>query len=100
MEQILRPILLMIGILSFIVFAWFGLISWREKEQRALRIAVGLALVTGAFFLLAAFSPSNIQSIVLLILGGALLLAIILFFLPVGKVSMGQDQPQQRFEAH
>ena len=98
MEQTTSTILSLIGLLFFIGFAGFGIISYREGERRAMRVAFLLAASTGLIFFLAALLPSSIKLVLFIISGLSALALFVLFLLPIGKVSMGSDTPQKRYD--
>ena len=86
------------GVLWLLFFACFAWVSWHEGEQRALRVALAVGFAGAAILLLAAILPSPVPQVVL---GSGILIgigAVILFFLPIGKVEIGNDTPSIRFD--
>lgn len=98
MNQLFSIILGLIGLAWFVAFSGFSIISYKEREKRAARISLVLAVSGTALFLLAMLLPLMIKLILLIILGGVGLVIIVLLFLPIGKVSMGNDSPQKRYD--
>jgi uncharacterized protein (DUF58 family) len=78
--------------------AGFGLVSLHEGEQRAARRALGLALLAAAGFTLATLLSLGLQLALLGSLAAGLIVSGILFVLPIGRVEIGQDTPQQRVD--
>lgn len=81
-----------------IVFGGFGLISWMERERRAMTrslliAAVGSALSSGAFLL-----PAPFQTGLMVILFIILLASLILSFLPIGEVPKAVTLPNTRHD--
>ena len=98
MEGFSSLILAGFGFLWLLIFGAFSWISWDEGERRATRMALTVGLTGAAIFFLTTTLPGPIQGGVLglvLLLG---LTGIILFFLPIGKVEIGNDIPSRRFD--
>lgn len=98
MEQTPNIILASFGVFWLLGFCGFSWISHTEGEQRATLVSLTVALVGALLFFLTLALPLPVQWIILL---GMLLIgcaAIILFFLPIGKVEVGNDIPSQRFD--
>ena len=98
MEWLTSVILAGFAVLCVLFFGAFAWVSAREGERRAVRIALTAAL--GGAFVLFAFTalPFQFQRVILglmIFLGVA---ALILFWLPIGKVEIGSDMPSQRFD--
>ena len=98
MAQLTSIILAGFGFLWLLVAGGFTWVSWREREPRATRIAIVVTLVGAAIFFLAAVLPNPIQWVILSVMFLALIAALILFLLPIGKVEIGNDIPTQRFD--
>ena len=98
MNQILTLIFSVFGFLVLLGFGAFGLISRSEGERRATRVAFGVAILGAAtLWGVAALSIS----VKLVALGVAITLGaafVVLFFLPIGRVSIGNDIPEKRFD--
>jgi ferredoxin len=84
--------------LWLLAFGGFGWVSHVEKELRATRVAVAVALGGAAFFFLAAALPKPVQWVILGIVILVGIAGLILFFLPIGNVEIGNDIPGQRFD--
>ncbi len=91
-------ILLIIGLIVFLFFGAFGLVSLLEGERRAKNISFGFAALGGAIFFLLASLPISAQLVGIGLVLAALVLGTILFFLPIGKVEIGNDIPVERFD--
>jgi ferredoxin len=75
----------------------FGFTSLREGETRAARLAFAAAL--GSLpFLLSPLLPAAVQSVLVGLAGVTVVVAVVLFLLPIGKVQPGPDEPQKRFD--
>jgi len=86
------------GFLWLAIFGVFAWISHREGESRATWIALAVSVGGGAFLILVAPLLGSIQGLIvgIMMLLGAV--ALILFFLPIGKVEVAPDTPTQRFD--
>ncbi len=96
--MLLRTIWILIGCGLALTFGAFGLSSLAERERRAARLAFVLAalgLVIGLGFSLLSEPISRIGLIIVGIMG---VLFAVLFILPIGRVSIGPEQPQSRFD--
>lgn len=63
----------MLGVLIFITFGIFGLVSYREQEPRAAKIAWAVGVGSLVLFIVIALSPVGVQMLMMLILLGLLL---------------------------
>ena len=87
--------LITLGLVVLLGFGVFGLMSVRERERRAARVALGAAVLTSLPFFLASLLPMTVKLVILgVIVGGG----IILFLLPIGRVERGNDVPRKRFD--
>ncbi len=93
-------VLLALGALVLLVFAFAALVFWKEKEARAFRVALLLAVVGGALLAVWPFLPGGIvllhvkYVVLFLILGAALLL-----FFPVSLFrKMPVDDPAAQLD--
>ena len=87
--------LITLGLVVLLGFGAFGLMSVREGERRAARVALGAAVLTSLPFFLASLLPMTVKLVILgVIVGGG----IILFLLPIGRVERGNDVPRKRFD--
>ncbi len=91
-------LLLIIALTIFSLLAAFAWLSWREGEPRAMRISGAAAVLIGASLATFAMFPLMIKVAVLLCLAALLLIAIILFMLPIGMVQQVPDIPHTRFD--
>jgi len=77
--------LLAVGAVAGAAMGWFAVVSAREHERRASRIAAGLALALPVVFTVTAFQPEPLPSVVLVAvgLGGVAVLATCVW--PIGQ---------------
>ena len=98
MEYLTTILLLLIMLITFGLGAAFVLTSLVEGEGKAARrgswITLGTTALIGAPLLL----PGQWKSIVLGLLLGVALVLVILFFLPLGKISPKVEDPESRFD--
>jgi reductive dehalogenase len=87
-----------IAIVIFLVFGSFGITSYIEKEQRATWLSWLIAGVGGGVLLLITQLSIEIKSIIFIVLGIGLLVIVLLTLLPVGKIQVGNDIPNKRFD--
>jgi ferredoxin len=87
----------LVGLIILAGLGTFGLTSWREGETRAMRLAFVAAL--GSLpFLLSPVLPSAVQSLLVELAAITVVVAVVLFLLPIGKVEPGQDEPQKQID--
>ncbi len=98
MDKVSSILLVALGGGALMSLGGFGLLSLRERERRAARVAFTNALILASLFLAAALLPLGIKLAVLGALAAASAVALALFFWPAGKVERGPDQPQTRFD--
>ena len=98
MENITELLLTGFGGVWFLFFLVFSWVSYREKEQRATQVALAVGLGGATLFFLAVALPFPGQLLFLGFLNILLIAAIILFWLPIGKVEIGPDTPTRRFD--
>jgi len=98
MHKLLPLILIVAGLIWGLSFSYFGFVSVREREKRATWAAFSLACVGLIAIIASAWLPVPEQYILydLLVLVG--ILSLWLFFLPIGRISMGDDIPKKRFD--
>lgn len=88
--------ILAVGMLViFGMFAWF---SFQEKEKRAARLSMIIALGGTGLFLLMTLVGTGVKLILLALIGGGLVTLLILSLLPIGRVSIGNDVPSNRYD--
>ena len=90
-------VLIAIGLVILAGFGLFGFTSLREGEPRAARLAFAATLASLPF-LLSPLLPEAVQLLLLGLAGVTVVVAVVLFLLPVGKVEPGQDEPQEQFD--
>ena len=90
--------LLAVGLVMLLGFGVFGLVSVREGERRAARVALGAAVLTSLPFFLASLLPVAIRLVILGVIVAGGIVGVILFFLPIGRVEWGNDVPQRRVD--
>ena len=90
--------LLSIGLVIFLFFGAFGLVSLVEREHRAKNISFGIAIMGALFFSLTASLQIAFQFVILIVMAALTLLGVILFFLPIGKITAENDIPLERFD--
>ena len=90
--------LLLIGLIVFVFFSAFGLVSSSEGERRAKNISFGIAALGAASFFLAASLPNLVQIVLLGMVLLAIVVGVILFFIPIGRVEVDNDIPNTRLD--
>jgi ferredoxin len=90
--------LIALGLASACGFGAFAWVSIREGERRAARAAFAAAAGSALPFFAACLLPPTARLIVLCAVVLAGLAAVVLFFLPVGRVERGDDTPRLRFD--
>jgi ferredoxin len=91
-------ILIAMGLVTLLGLGTFAATSLREREQRAARVALGLAVALALIFLLSALLPAAARLVVLSLLALVAVAGGILFALPIGRVERGSDVPRKRFD--
>ncbi|MFN2303289.1 MAG: 4Fe-4S dicluster domain-containing protein, partial [Anaerolineales bacterium] len=95
---ILQILLIIPFLLSFIGFSAFTLTSWQEKQKRATTIAIVFALLAFILGITSLLIPPMVQTILIFVLGVILVVAIILFLMPVGRNYAPSPPPTQRVD--
>jgi len=90
--------LIALGLVLLLGFGLFGLVSIREGEGRAARVALGAAVFTSLPFFLASLLPVAVKLVILGVVAVAVGGGIVLFLLPIGRIERGNDVPRQRFD--
>jgi ferredoxin len=98
MSLVPKIILLILGISSFIGFFAFFITSINEKEIRAARITLLIAVLSASIFTGSAFLPLDLQLVILVLSVICLFLFLILFLLPIGKIEPDISIPTSRFD--
>jgi len=90
--------LVSVGLLLLVGLGLFGLTSLHEREQRAARLALALAIATSLPFFLAIMLPPPARLVILAVVGLLVLLGLVLFLWPMGRVERGNDVPHIRVD--
>ena len=90
--------LILLGLAVLAGFAAFGLVSVRERERRAAVIAFLLAVVSAVPFFIGAALPGQTRLGILAALAGAVVVGLVLWFLPIGVVQIGNGRPSRRID--
>lgn len=98
MEVFINPILIGIGLFLFLAFGGFALVSIREREPHPSILSLFFAVAGGGFFFLATKFPSPVKTVLLVVAGIIIFVLLVLSFLPIGKVEVGEDIPSLRFD--
>ena len=87
--------LIVLGFMMLFGFSGFGLVSIREGERRAARVAFGVAVLTSLPLFMISLFPVVVKLVILgVTVGGGM----VLFLLPIGRVERGNDAPRRRFD--
>ena len=98
MDQIVTVFLGLIALFTFLVMGTFALISHREGERRAARVALVIGLVGGIVCVGFAAAPQPIPwffTWVIVVVGVVLL---VFFMLPIRKLEVTSGRPTERFD--
>ncbi|MBT3339260.1 MAG: 4Fe-4S dicluster domain-containing protein [Anaerolineae bacterium] len=98
MAEFTQIFFFIIGTIFSLSLAAFGLLSITEKQKRAARISFIGAILGAAFFILATSLPTSTRVALLLVITFLVGVFLILFFLPIGKIDIGNDIPSTRFD--
>jgi hypothetical protein len=98
MEQLTRAVLVSAGLVWLVIFGVFGIVSLREKENRAASISSAIALAGAIPLFVAILLPVSVQVILLGIIGIILIISLVLFLLPVGRTPITNDRPNYRID--
>lgn len=82
----------------FLVFATFGIVSYKEKEPRATLMSWLIAGVGGGVLLLLTQLNFEIKSMILIMLGIGSVVMLSLAVLPIGRINWQNDIPGSRFD--
>ena len=91
-------LLISLAVLNLFLLGGFALVSLREGERRAATLASLFALLGSGVLTLGTFLSASFQSLILLTVMGAGIVALFLFLLPVGRVDRLRDVPTKRFD--
>jgi hypothetical protein len=95
---VLNTLLTALGLLVFLGLGAFGVMSRREKERRAVRIAASMAVIWLMLMLFATTFSIAVKLALVLVIAAAGVATAILFVLPIGRVEGGDDVPSDRFD--
>ncbi len=91
--------LIVLGACMLLGFAGFAWVSMKEQERRAVFIAAALSIIGSLpFFMLGVLAALEIKLLALGIAIAMVILDLVLFLLPVGRLSALNDLPTRRFD--
>jgi len=90
--------LITIGLLIFSIFSTFSWLSRKEGEPRAMKIALSFAVLGAAVFTGAAALPQVVRFTIIILSAILVLTGILLFFAPIGRIAVTQDNPSSRYD--
>ena len=91
-------VLITIGLLIFLIFSAFSWLSHKEAEPRAMKIALGLAVLGVGLFSGAAATSEVIRIITIALTAILVLAGLFLFFAPIGRRAVTVDIPSSRYD--
>jgi ferredoxin len=97
-DQIATTGLIVLGVIWLVSTVGFALVSWREGERRATRVAILLAAGGSMLFIIAASLPVGVRLAGLVGLGLVGIAGLVVFFLPIGQIDMTQTTPHRRVD--
>lgn len=98
MDAVARLCLICAGLLSLTGFSAFGLVSMREGERRATRVAFIMALLLSTAYVLTGLLPPPIPLIGVAVLIAALVATVIAWFVPIGANQAKGGRPSRRID--
>ena len=91
--------MLVTALAAVVGLGWFGLASAREGELRAALLGIGTAIVMCVLLVLAALMASLwLKAAVAIVLAVFVLVVLLLFMWPIGRVAAGPDVPRVRVD--
>jgi ferredoxin len=90
--------LLTMGVLILLGGASFAVVSWREKERRAVRVSVTMAFLGGVGLFAFSLFPSPFALLAFLAILVLLVFLLVLFLWPIGQVEVGTVRPSSRID--
>jgi hypothetical protein len=91
-------VLILLGLAVLAGLAAFGVVSIRERERRAAVIAFLLAVAASLPFFVGAALPAQVRTGLLAGVAGTLAVGVVLWFVPVGRVEVGNGRPSRRVD--
>ena len=98
MEQFSYNTLIGISIFLIISMGGFAITSIKEKERRAAVISVLLTIMGSGFIYIAIYFTLMVKIAILFTIFSVFLIFLILFYLPIGKVKIGNQVPSNRID--
>ena len=98
MDNLAILLLRSLGIIILLGLCSFGVISLRERECRASRVAFLSAVGLGGLFFGLSTIPQPVPVIVFWLLIAAIVSLFILFISPIGNTDLGNDEPRIRYD--
>jgi ferredoxin len=92
------PLLIVAGTLTAIGLAGFGWVSFREREPRAARIAIGLALTAIVPIGIAVVAPVGVKVATAAVVVAVIIVGVIWWFWPIGDKQPHGGQPSGRID--
>ena len=90
--------LICFGFLALVGFSAFGVVSIREGERRATRVAFILAVVLSIPFVIAAMLPPPVPEIGVVVVVLALMGAVVAWFTPIAERPALGGRPSRRID--
>ena len=91
-------ILYLLAVVTLVMFGGFGIFSYREKESRAVRVSTWIAVIGVGIFTLATLLGDELKLILLGLIGVGFLGLLVLSVLPIGRLGVGNEIPESRFD--
>lgn len=98
MENLTSNLLLILALGWLLAFTAFSRLSFQEREPRATRVSLLIALIGSIPLFVSSFLPAQIRLTILALSAALIVIVVVLFLLPVGKVEMGNDLPHNRVD--
>jgi reductive dehalogenase len=91
-------VLILLGLAVLAGLAAFGVVSIRERERRAAVIAFLLAVAASLPFFVGSALSAQVRTGLLAGVAGTLVVGVVLWFVPVGRVEVGNGRPSRRVD--
>ena len=98
MSETLNLFFYIIAGVTLIGFGGFALFSYWEKEVRAVRVSAISAIGGTVLFLLLTLLSPEVKVLLIYLIAGGILALLILSLLPIGRIDLGNDVPDRRFD--